>query len=107
MVKRERLIRRQDLVSAGDLKDALVIVLLDETADLTIAAFQAAAAKQDVVALIMDVSKDNSVETLAFPAAKKSYIRQVDSLPAYPEEGPYPTRFPDYIIQGLIICVFW
>lgn len=56
--------------------------------------------ESDAVSVLMDISIDSS--EISFPKSKRAYISMKEVL-EYGETAPYDTRFPAYVIEGLIV----
>ena len=95
-----------NLIQRGTDRNVLIIALLNDNVSKSnemIAAFNEAAVERNVAILAMDVSPAS--QSIEFPASKKAHqaVKQVES---YGETAPYETRFPAYVIEGLLVAFF-
>merc|ERR1711879_47616 len=71
-------------------------------AEKTVVAFSDLIREQSGVAIMMDISTDNT-QTIEFTSSQKGY-RSMKQVLEYGETALYDTRFPAYIIEGLIVA---
>merc|ERR1712137_770062 len=96
-----------ELIQRGTDRNVLIIVPLAATvaeSNELISAFNKVSAGRSVTLMAMDVSP-SSTESIEFPAAKKAH-QPAKQVLSYGETAPYETRFPAYVIEGLLVSFF-
>ena len=90
-------------VNSGKLqnsKNLIVVDLLsfdDEVSNNIIGQLSTAVANQNSISLLFEVA--GQTQTISFPKANKQYFPAKE----YGQTSPYPTRWPAYIIEGVLV----